>query len=52
MNIDEWFKEVRRIYSEYYEGLALSYNDLDDWRDYYEDGYTPKEAINDEARYL
>jgi len=48
---DNWWKELKNLYTEFYPSLSLSEKDRDDWRDYYEDGFSPREAIFDEVQY-
>lgn len=46
----KWTDELRRLYAEYYPPNELSMMDCNDWRDYYEEGFSPKDALFDEAR--
>jgi len=44
----EWKKEVRRLLRLYgYVGLL----DLQPWRQYWEEGYSPKEAVDENESY-
>ncbi len=45
-----WFKDVRMLF-EALHGTELNSTDGPDWQDYYDDDYSPQEAVDDEACY-
>lgn len=48
----EWWAEVQRIYEETYPPYKLTKYNKIEWRPYYDDGYTPQQAIDDEATHV
>ncbi len=47
----EWRKELQELYALYYPDYELSNKDAEAWREYYNDEYSPKDALYDEAQY-
>ena len=45
----EWWCDLKNLYFEFY-GVKFTNIDWDNWVDYYEDGYTPKEALAEDAQ--
>ena len=41
----DWFDELNRLSLELY---GLSYSTEEDWQDYFDDGYSPKDALNED----
>lgn len=49
MSFDEWILELKEIYAQkgcIVEEMDFSY---DTWKDYYEDGYSPWDAFDEEC---
>lgn len=41
----DWFQELNRLSMELF---GLSYSTAEDWQDYFDDGYSPKDALNED----
>jgi hypothetical protein len=46
---EEWKKELILAYNKFWGKDLLSDNDADGWKDYYDDRYTPEEAVREDA---
>jgi hypothetical protein len=58
ITLDEWIQKAREHVDTFPEGLKKFYAGLlidgnkDSWKDYYEDDYTPEDAIAEDMTYL
>lgn len=46
----QWFCDVQMLYQAAY-GMALDDSSACDWEDYFFEGCSPQDAVNDEAQY-
>lgn len=52
MNFEEWFKELRQLMIDEFnfppDKPDAFYGDAESWKEYYDDGYTPYDAIRED----
>ena len=51
VKFDKWFGELKVISEFQYKHPRVTDDDMNDWLDYFEDGYSPKEAWDDNNRH-
>lgn len=51
MTLEEWFSELIKVASGDGEAEYIAGTTAADWRDFYEDGYTPEDAWRTEKAY-
>ena len=46
MNFDQWYQKLLKLWPE-----AESVYEKDSWREYFDEDYSPQEALNEECNY-